>query len=149
MPTELLNETADIIRREGPEPEFGATTGRPRRCGWFDAVASSYSVRLNGVTSAVLTRLDVLDKFPSVEVCTHYELDGKPLESFPATEAILKRVTPIYEELPGWQQATSGIRRFSDLPNAAQDFVKRIEELLGCPIDCVSVGPERDQAIIR
>jgi adenylosuccinate synthase len=149
MPTELLDETGDIIRKEGPAPEFGATTGRPRRCGWFDAVASRYSVRVNGVTSAVLTRLDVLDNFPSIEICTAYELDGQRLESLPATTAVLDRVKPIYEEQPGWRKPTSDARRFSDLPKEAQAYVERIEELLGAPIDIVSVGPERGQAIIR
>jgi len=149
MPTELLDETGDIIRREGPAPEYGATTGRPRRCGWFDAVASRYSVRINSVTSAVLTRLDVLDNFPSIEVCTAYEVDGGRLESLPATMALLERVTPIYEEHAGWQRETSSARRFSDLPKQAQAYVERIEELLGCPIKLVSVGPERDQAIVR
>ena len=149
MPTELLDETGDILRGEGPEPEIGATTGRPRRCGWFDAVASRYSVRVNGVTSAVLSRLDVLDNFPAIQVCTAYELAGEPLESFPATSAVLERAIPVYEEHPGWRQATSGVRRFSDLPQEAQAYVKRIEALLGCPVDYVSVGPEREQMIIR
>jgi adenylosuccinate synthase len=149
MPTELLDETGDIIRREGPAPEFGATTGRPRRCGWFDAVASRYSVRVNGVTSAVLTRLDVLDNFPSIDICTAYELDGERLESLPATTALLDRVKPVYEEQPGWRKPTSEARRFSDLPNEAQAYVERIEELLGAPIEIVSVGPERGQAIMR
>jgi adenylosuccinate synthase len=149
MPTELLNETGDILRGEGPEPEFGATTGRPRRCGWFDAVASRYSVRVNGVTSAVLSRLDVLDNFPAIKVCTAYELDGEPLESFPATSAVLERAIPVYEEHPGWRKPTSGVRRFNDLPQEAQSYVKRIEALLGCPVDYVSVGPEREQMIIR
>jgi adenylosuccinate synthase len=149
MPTELLDETGDIIRREGPAPEFGATTGRPRRCGWFDAVASRYSVRANGVTSAALTRLDVLDNFPAIEVCVGYELDGERLDSFPATTAVLERVKPVFEEQPGWRKDTSGARRFGDLPKEAQAYVQRIEELLGCPIEIVSVGPEREQAIRR
>ena len=149
MPTELLDETADIIRREGPAPEFGATTGRPRRCGWFDAVASRYSVQVNGVTSAALTRLDVLDNFSAIEVSTAYELDGERVESFPATLAQLERIKPVYEELPGWRKSTAGVRRFSDLPKEAQAYVERIEELLGCPIEIVSVGPEREQAIRR
>ena len=149
MPTELLDETGEILRREGPAPEFGATTGRPRRCGWFDAVASRYSVRVNGVTSATLTRLDVLDNFPSISICTAYELDGKRLESFPATATTLERVKPAYEEHPGWRQDTSGARKFSDLPKEAQRYVERIEELLGCRIEVVSVGPEREQFIER
>ena len=149
MPTELLDETGDILREEGPEPEFGATTGRPRRCGWFDAVASRYSVQVNGVTSAVLSRLDVLDNFPSIEICTSYTVDGEPLESFPSTTALLERASPVYEEHTGWRQSTSGIRRFDKLPKAAQSYVERIEALLGCPIAYVSVGPEREQMIIR
>ena len=149
MPTELPGETGDILRREGPAPEFGATTGRPRRCGWFDAVASRYSVRVNGVTSAALTRLDVLDNFPAIEICTSYELDGEPVTSFPATITALERARPNYEEHPGWRQDVSGARRFSDLPKEAQRYVERIEELLGCPIEIVSVGPEREQVIRR
>jgi adenylosuccinate synthase len=149
MPTELLDETGEILRREGPAPEFGATTGRPRRCGWFDAVASRYSVRVNGVTSAALTRLDVLDNFPAIELCTAYELDGERLESFPPTAAVLERVTPVFEERPGWRRDTSGVRQFGDLPKEAQAYVERIEELLGCPIEIVSVGPEREQVIRR
>ena len=149
MPTELANETGDILRREGPAPEFGATTGRPRRCGWFDAVASRHSVRVNGVTSAALTRLDVLDNFPTIELCTAYELDGERVDSFPATISVLERVKPVFEEVTGWQESTAGVRRFDDLPPNAQVYVKRIEELLGCPIEIVSVGPEREQVIIR
>ncbi|MCI0855164.1 MAG: adenylosuccinate synthase [Chloroflexi bacterium] len=149
MPTELDDETGDILRREGPAPEFGATTGRPRRCGWFDGVASRYSVRVNGVTGAALTRLDVLDNFPAIEVCTAYELDGKQINSFPPTMTQLSRVTPVFEEHKGWQAETANVRKFSDLPKQAQSYVERIEELLGCPIEMVSVGPEREQIIIR
>jgi len=149
MPTELEDETGDILRREGPAPEFGATTGRPRRCGWFDGVASRYSIRVNGVTKAALTRLDVLDNFPAIEVCTAYELDGKQVQSFPATVATLSRVTPVFEEHEGWMADTSGARKFNDLPKKAQAYVERIEELLGCRIEMVSVGPERGQIIMR
>ncbi|MCH7699476.1 MAG: adenylosuccinate synthase [Chloroflexi bacterium] len=149
MPTELDDETGDILRREGPAPEFGATTGRPRRCGWFDGVASRYSVRVNGVTGAALTRLDVLDNFPAIQVCTAYELDGENIDSFPPTMTVLNRVTPVFEEHKGWQAETANVRKFSDLPKQAQSYVERIEELLGCPIEMVSVGPEREQIIIR
>jgi adenylosuccinate synthase len=149
MPTELLDETGHILRREGPEPEFGTTTGRPRRCGWFDAPASRYSARINGVTSAVLSRLDVLDNFPSIQICWAYQLDGRTVESFPSTTAELERAQPQFEEHPGWRQSTSGVRSFGDLPKEAQSYVQRIEALLGAPIDYVSVGPERDQVIIR
>ncbi|MBI4570754.1 MAG: adenylosuccinate synthase [Chloroflexi bacterium] len=149
MPTELTDETGEILRREGPAPEFGTTTGRPRRCGWFDAIASRYSVRVNGVTSAALTRLDVLDNFPSISLCTAYELDGATVDSFPSSSAVLAKVKPVYEEHAGWRESTAGTRRFSDLPKQAQKYVERIEELLGCPIDIVSVGPEREQVIRR
>jgi adenylosuccinate synthase len=149
MPTELTDETGDILRREGPAPEFGATTGRPRRCGWFDAVASRYSVQINGVTTAALTRLDVLDNFPSIQVCTAYELNGQRVETFPPSTRVLERVRPVYEEHAGWRQSTAGARRFGDLPKAAQAYVERIEELLGCSVQMVSVGPEREQVIRR
>lgn len=149
FPTELLDETGDILRREGPAPEFGATTGRPRRCGWFDAVASRYSVRVNSVSAAAMTRLDVLDNFPSIQVCTAYEVDGERVESFPSTMGVLERVKPIFEEHAGWQQSSVETRRFSDLPKQAQAYVQRIEELLGCPVETISVGPQREQIIIR
>jgi adenylosuccinate synthase len=149
MPTELEDETGDILRREGPAPEFGATTGRPRRCGWFDGVASRYSVRVNGVTKAALTRLDVLDNFPAIEVCASYMLDGEEITTFPATTTALSRVTPVFEEHQGWQAETANVRKFEDLPKLAQSYVERIEELLGCRIEMVSVGPEREQIIMR
>jgi adenylosuccinate synthase len=146
MPTELLGEEGDILRERGRE--YGATTGRPRRCGWFDAVASRYTVRLNGLTSVAMTRLDVLDQYPSLKVCTAYRLDGNVTKTFPSSNRALLRVEPIYEELPGWQKDTKQIRAFEDLPPQARAYVQRIQELVGCPIDLVSVGPEREQAII-
>jgi adenylosuccinate synthase len=145
MPTELLDEEGERLRRTGME--YGATTGRPRRCGWFDAVAARYSVRLNSVSSAVVTRLDVLDQFPTIMVCTAYQVDGAVIRSFPASSTVLARCTPVLEAWPGWQTPTSDARRFADLPIPAQRYVKRLEELLGCPVDIISVGPERDQAI--
>jgi adenylosuccinate synthase len=148
MPTELHDETGDILRIEGPRPEIGTTTGRPRRTGWFDAVASRYSAMANGVTSGVLTRLDVLDNFPSIKICTAYELDGRMLTRLPASSVTLSKVQPVYEEVEGWRAPTSGCRSWEQLPQRAKDYVRRIEKLLGIPIDIVSVGPERDQAII-
>jgi adenylosuccinate synthase len=145
MPTELLDEEGDRLRNTGKE--FGTTTGRARRCGWFDAVASRYTARLNGVTSAVVTRLDVLDAFPVIRVCTAYQVDGALLRTFPASTTVLNRCTPVYEDWPGWNTPIGGVRRFEDLPAAAQRYVRRLEELLGCPVDMISVGPERDQAI--
>lgn len=149
MPSELLDETGMILRLEGPRPEIGTTTGRPRRTGWFDAVASRYSAMVNGVTSGVLTRLDVLDNFPSIKICTAYETDdGRTLTSMPASSVLLGKVKPVYEEVEGWRAPTSGCRTWEDLPRNAQDYIRRIEMLLQIPIDIVSVGPERDQAII-
>jgi adenylosuccinate synthase len=147
MPTELMDETGDLLREGGPRPEYGATTGRPRRCGWFDAVAAHYTARINGVTAIALTRLDVLDQFPTIKVCTSYQLDGEQTNSLPASGAALFRAKPVYEELPGWNEDTSVARRFEDLPENARTYVRRIEELLGAPVHLVSVGPERDQAI--
>ena len=146
MPTELKGGTGDDLREKGQE--YGATTGRPRRCGWFDAVAARYTARLNGISGAVITRLDVLDTFTSLKICTAYEVDGVPTETFPGSMRHLQRCEPIYEELPGWQEPTSGVRRFEDLPRRAREYVKRLEHLIGCPVALVSVGPERDQAII-
>jgi adenylosuccinate synthase len=147
MPTELTDETGDMLREGGPRPEYGATTGRPRRCGWFDAVAGRYTARLNAITAAALTRLDVLDRLPTIKVCTAYELDGERTDSLPASGAALFRAKPVCEELPGWRQDTSGVRRFQDLPENARAYVRRIEGLLGAPVHLVSVGPEREQAI--
>jgi adenylosuccinate synthase len=147
FPTELLDETGDLLREGGPRPEYGSTTGRPRRCGWFDGVAARYTARLNGLSGAALTRLDVLDSFPTIKVCTSYLVDGRTVETMPASLHDLNSAVPQYEEIEGWQSDTSGIRGFDNLPAAAQRFVRRIEEILETPICLVSVGPERDQAI--
>jgi adenylosuccinate synthase len=144
MPTELNDEVGEAIRQRAWE--YGATTGRPRRCGWFDAIAARYSSIVNGCTSAILTRLDVLDGFPSVKVCTAYELDGKLLHHFPST-ALLHRCVPVYEEHPGWDQPTAGLTRWEELSPAAQQYVRRIESLVGCPIDLISTGPRRPETI--
>jgi adenylosuccinate synthase len=145
MPTELLDEEGERLRSAGQE--YGTVTGRPRRTGWFDAVAARYTVRTNGVQHAVLTRLDVLDRFRALHVCTAYEADGERLSTFPASARVLDRCRPVLEAEEGWQADTTGVRRFEDLPAAAQHYVHRIESLIGCPIDLVSVGPERDQCI--
>jgi adenylosuccinate synthase len=145
MPTELFDEAGEHIAERGQE--FGTTTGRARRCGWFDAVAARYTVRLNGLNCAVVTRLDVLDELPELKICTAYQADGATLQNFPASTTMLTGCRPVYETLPGWQEPTSDVRSFTDLPHAAQVYVRRIEELLGCPVDLVSVGPEREQAI--
>ncbi|HXK34273.1 MAG TPA: adenylosuccinate synthase [Dehalococcoidia bacterium] len=149
MPSELHDETGRILQVEGPRPEVGTTTGRKRRTGWFDAVASRYSAMVNGVTSGVLTRLDVLDNFPSIKICIAYETeDGRILNAMPASSVLLSKVRPVYEEVEGWRAPTSRCRSWDDLPQKARDYIRRIEQLLQIPIDIVSVGPERDQAII-
>jgi adenylosuccinate synthase len=151
FPTELFDGTADALRDHGKEygrGEYGTTTGRPRRIGWLDAVSARYSVRMNGLAALALTRLDVLDGLETIKVCTGYELDGQRLESMPARQSVLERVTPIYEELPGWQCPTTHVRNFDDLPDQARAFIRRVEELLECPVDLISVGPEREQAVI-
>jgi adenylosuccinate synthase len=151
FPTELFDGTADKLRDHGKEygrGEYGTTTGRPRRIGWLDAVAARYSVRFNGLAALALTRLDVLDDMPSIKICVSYELDGKIVDTLPARQSVLNRVKPVYEELPGWQTPTTEVRNFDDLPPQAQAFIRRVEELLECPVDLISVGPAREQAII-
>ncbi len=146
MPTELKDEYGETLRERGHE--YGTTTGRPRRCGWFDAVITRYSADVNGFTSAAITKFDILDEFSTIKVCTAYELDGTVYTRPPANPALLERCQPVYEELPGWQHNTSDIRRFEELPAQAQAYVKRIEELIGCPACLVSVGPGREQTIM-
>jgi adenylosuccinate synthase len=146
MPSELKDATGEELREKGQE--YGATTGRPRRCGWFDAVAARYTARLNWLSGAVITRLDVLDTFASIKICTAYQVDGTPVDHFPASLGRLQCCEPIFEELPGWQEPTTHIRRFENLPRHARDYVKRLEQLIGVPVALVSVGPEREQAII-
>lgn len=151
FPTELFDETADVLRDHGREfgrGEYGTTTGRPRRIGWLDAVAARYSVRFNGLAAVALTRLDVLDNIPTIKICTGYELDGKTIKTFPSRVSTLDHVKPIYEELPGWMTPTTEVRAFDDLPEQAQAFIRRVEELLECPVDLISVGPSREQAVI-
>jgi adenylosuccinate synthase len=148
MPTEQLGEEGNILRISGPRPEVGVTTGRPRRTGWFDAVVSRYSASINSVTSVALTRLDVLDVFPSIMVCTGYKIDGQVVDTPPASIAAFNRAEPIYEEMPGWNTDSTQARKFNELPENAQKYVRRLRELIGKPIDIVSVGPERDQVIL-
>jgi adenylosuccinate synthase len=145
MPTELFDEEGERLRENGQE--YGTVTGRPRRCGWFDAVAARYSARVNGVQHAVFTRLDVLDRFRSIQFCTAYETGAGRVETFPASARLLDECRPVLESMPGWETETTSAREFDDLPQAAQNYVRRIESLIGCPIDLVSVGPERDQCI--
>ena len=143
--TELTDEIGEDIRERARE--YGATTGRPRRVGWFDALAARYSTTINGFTSAVLTRLDVLDGMPLVKLCVGYEADGKRLDHFPSQPGLLERATPIYEEVPGWSEPTAGATDIRQLPAQALAYVKRVEQLIGCPIDLISTGPKRDESI--
>jgi adenylosuccinate synthase len=147
MPTELHEEVADTIRDRGKE--FGTVSGRPRRCGWFDAVAARLSARVNGLTSIAVTRLDILDTLPRLQICTGYKLDGKNINDFPASVAALEKCRPVYEEMPGWETPTGAIRLFKDLPLNARKYIKRLEELIGCPANLISVGQHREQTIVR
>jgi len=145
MPTELKDETGDLIRERGHE--YGTVTGRPRRCGWFDAVAARFSTRINGFTGAAITRLDILDTFPTLKICVGYKLDGQTIDYFPGNIATLEKCQPIYEELPGWQTSTTDIREYEQLPAKARQYVARLEELISCPANLICVGPEREQTI--
>ena len=145
MPTELKDETGDLIRERGHE--YGTVTGRPRRCGWFDAVAARFSTRINGFTGMAITRLDILDTFPRLKICVGYKLDGETIDYFPSSVDTLERCQPIYEELPGWQVPTTHIRQYAQLPSQARQYVARLEELTSCPVNLICVGPGREQAI--
>jgi adenylosuccinate synthase len=145
MPTELHDETGELIRNQAQE--YGATTGRPRRCGWFDAVAGRFSARINGFDSIVMTRLDILDSLPSIKICTAYRVGGAQLSYFPTSSNILSQCEPVYEELPGWQTPTNHIADFDMLPPKAKQYIRRIEGLLEGPASIISVGASRNQTI--
>jgi adenylosuccinate synthase len=145
MPTELHDATAVHIRDRGNE--YGTVTRRPRRCGWFDAVATRYTARLTGVQSVALALLDVLSELPELKICTHYELHGRRTQSFPSHVDDLNQAVPVYETLPGWQQDICSARHWDELPANCQRYVQRIGQLLGVPVQIVSVGPDRTQTI--
>jgi len=145
LPTEMDDVTADKLREIAGE--YGATTGRPRRCGWFDGVAAKYSATVNGFTSIVLTRLDVLDGFPSIKICTGYKLNNEVIDYFPSSAEELDECGVVYEELPGWKHPTANARRIEDLPKEAVQYINRVQELIGAPIDLISTGPQRDEVI--
>lgn len=145
MPTELKDSVGELIREKAKE--YGTTTGRPRRCGWFDTVAGRLSVQVNSLSDIALTHLDVFDGFPSVRICTAYRLDNKTVNYFPSNSDALERCQPVYEELPGWQESIAGMRDLSSLPQEARRYVARIEELLSCPISFIAVGPAREQVV--
>jgi len=146
FPTELFDEDGAQLRARGQE--FGATTGRPRRCGWFDAAAVRYAHRLNDFTGLAITKLDVLSGFDEIKVCVAYDLDGQRLEVADADAVSLQRSVPIYESWPGWKQDLTAVRRIEDLPAAARAYLDRLTELCGVPIDVVSVGPDRSQTLV-
>lgn len=147
FPTELNDDLGDTIREKGGE--YGATTGRPRRCGWLDAVVLNHSVRLNGVTGLALTKMDVLTGISPIRICIGYELDGKPMDRVPADVGDLGKVVPRYREVKGWEEPLGDCRSFDDLPKNARDYVETVEHLTGVPITIISVGPARDQSILR
>lgn len=145
FPTELHCETGEKIRKLGNE--FGTTTGRPRRCGWFDAVAVRYTARLSGIDSLALMMMDVLGHFEEINVCVAYEIDGKRVDRFPSDANTLRKAKPIFETLEGWNQDVTGARSLEDLPQKAHEYLQRIGELVGVPVKIISVGPDREQTI--
>ena len=149
LPTELEGADGDLLRERGAE--YGTSTGRPRRCGWYDAVAVRFSVRLAGYSSIALTKLDVLDDYERLLVARAYRdpIDGREWSTVPASTSVYERLEPVYEELPGWEADTTGCRAWDELPARAQAYVDRLEQLAGVPISHVSVGPERAQMIVR
>jgi len=147
FPTELTGEMGNLLRDSGNE--YGAVTGRPRRCGWYDAVAVRYGVRINGLDALALTKLDVLDGLETLDICTAYKCGGQTLTEFPSDLAQLARCTPVYESMPGWKAPTKGCRRYEDLPEAARKYIARLEAVTGVKAAVVSTGSERDDTIRR
>lgn len=147
LPSEMKGELGERLRLLAGE--FGATTGRPRRCGWFDGVAARYSSHVNGFTGALITRLDILDAFEMLKICTAYRLGDRRIEYVPSDISLLERCEPVFEDMPGWSTPISDIREYSKLPLAARKYVKRIEEFCDCPAKIISVGPAREQTIFR
>jgi adenylosuccinate synthase len=145
FPTELLEEKGELLRTAGAE--FGTTTGRPRRCGWFDAVVARYATRINGVTDFVLTKLDVLTGIDEIPVCAGYDIDGVRHDELPMNQVDFARAVPIYETFPGWHEDISKARTLDELPRNARDYVTGLEEMIRAPISAVGVGPDRDQTI--
>jgi adenylosuccinate synthase len=145
--TELKEETGELLRKTGAE--FGATTGRPRRCGWLDLVALKYSVQINGISEIALTKLDVLDEFPEIIICTHYKIGNEIVDYFPSNCNDLNNAVPIYETLPGWQQSIAGITHFDKLPDNTKSYIEKIEEITGAKVSIVSLSPDRNDTILR
>jgi len=147
FPTELEDGTGELLRARGNE--YGATTGRPRRCGWFDAAALKRSIQINGVSGLCVTKLDVLDGMEEVKVCVGYKVDGDFTDLLPAGAEDTACCEPVYEDLPGWQESTVGVTRFEALPATARSYLERIEAICGVPVDMISTGAEREETIVR
>lgn len=147
FPTELEDQDGEMLRQRGME--FGTTTGRPRRCGWLDAVVLRYAARVNGLTEMAITKLDVLDEFSTIKICTGYRYKGQSLSEFPGTISVLDQCEPEYIELPGWQQDLSQVTTYEDLPDNARNYLTKIEELTGVKQSLIAVGPGREQTIVR
>ncbi|GGF12014.1 adenylosuccinate synthase [Williamsia phyllosphaerae] len=147
FPTELFDEWGEFLAKTGGE--VGVTTGRARRCGWFDAVIARYATRVNGITDYFLTKLDVLSSIDTIPICVAYEVDGERVDDMPMTQTGFHHAKPIFEEMPGWWEDISACRTFEDLPQNAQNYVLRLEELAGAHISCIGVGPGRDETIVR
>jgi adenylosuccinate synthase len=146
FPTEQDNEIGRLIGERGRE--FGTVTGRPRRCGWFDAVAVRQTVRTSGIDGIALTKLDILDGLDEIKVCVRYRLDGQEIDHLPASQGDQARIEPIYETIEGWRDSSGNARSWADLPAQAVKYVRRIEELIGCPVALLSTSPERDDTIL-
>ena len=147
FPTELFDESGEFLRANGFE--FGTTTGRPRRCGWYDAPIARYTARVNGVTDFVLTKLDVLTGLKTIPVCVAYDVDGVRFDEMPVSQSDFHHAVPIYEEFPGWEEDITGARTFDDLPKNAQDYVLAIEKMSGARMSAIGIGPGRDEIIVR
>lgn len=147
FPTELLDEIGEQIQANGHE--FGTTTGRPRRCGWFDAVIARYAVRVSGISDFAVTKLDVLTGFETLKICIGYRVGEEIIREFPQSQKIFKQSQPVYEEMPGWNEDLTDVRRFEDLPEAAKKYILRIEEITGVPATLIAIGPGREQTIVR
>ena len=147
LPTELSGEMGNRLRESGNE--YGAVTGRPRRCGWYDAVAVRYGARINGLDAIALTKLDVLDGLDRIDICTAYRCGPKLLTEFPSDLGQLARCEPVYESMPGWSSPTKGVRQWNELPETARRYVARLEEVSGVPAAIISTGSERDETIVR
>jgi len=146
FPTEQANEIGRLLGERGRE--FGTVTGRPRRCGWFDAVLVRQTVRTSGISGLALTKLDILDGLPELKVCVGYRLEGSEIDYLPAGEHAQAVVEPIYETVEGWQAGTAGARSWAELPAQAVKYVRRVEELVGCPVALLSTSPEREDTIL-